>query len=149
MRLVWYFARLNLGSVLLTLASLIVLVVAVTLVENAGTLSTLDEGGNTAMLLAFYSAVERGYDVLPVAWPSLVMSSSDIIPGTPSSDEPMPSLSMPLMESEGASSPQALSQPVSRIRLQILLAGRAIPHVHVRVASFQLGQQFSRLGIES
>lgn len=67
MRLMRYFARYYAGVIVLTLASLVVLVVAVTLVENAGELTRTDSGGFTALRLAYYSAIEYGYQVLPVA----------------------------------------------------------------------------------
>ena len=67
MRLVLYFGRYLAGVIVMTLTALVVLVVAVTLVENAGELSRADTGGLIAMRLAYFSAIEYGYQVLPVA----------------------------------------------------------------------------------
>lgn len=67
MRLIRYFARYYVGAIALTLSALVVLVVAVTLVEKAGVLSRNDHGGAAALGLAYFSAIEYAYQVLPVA----------------------------------------------------------------------------------
>ena len=67
MRLMRYFARHYVGAIALTLVALVVLVVAVTLVEKAGVLSRNEHGGMAALGLAYYSAIEYAYQVLPVA----------------------------------------------------------------------------------
>jgi lipopolysaccharide export system permease protein len=66
-RLFAYFARAYVAIFLLVQLGLVVIVVATTMVENAGYLSRSDEAGVTALLLSFYSAVQFGYQVLPVA----------------------------------------------------------------------------------
>jgi LPS export ABC transporter permease LptG len=66
-RLFSYFLRAYLGAFVLVQLGLVMIVVATTLVENAGDLARSDQAGLTAVLLALYSAVQFGYDVLPVA----------------------------------------------------------------------------------
>ncbi|MEK7703520.1 MAG: LptF/LptG family permease [Myxococcota bacterium] len=67
MRLVRYFAAVCAASVTVVWVTLIVLVIAVSLVENAGNLTRLDAGAMTALRLSVYSAVSEGYQVLPIA----------------------------------------------------------------------------------
>lgn len=67
MRLVRYFATYYVAMILLTLAALVVLVVAVSLVENLGILASNEEGGVTALGLAYFGAIEYAYQMLPVA----------------------------------------------------------------------------------
>ena len=67
MRLTFYFATIAAFATGLVLTTLVVLVVAVTLVESAGDLTTAAAGGSAAFSLAVYSAVQYGYEVLPIA----------------------------------------------------------------------------------
>ena len=67
MRLTAYFASIAALATGLMLAALVVLVVAVTLVESAGDLPTAPSGGDAAFWLALYSAIQYGYEVLPIA----------------------------------------------------------------------------------
>jgi lipopolysaccharide export system permease protein len=67
MTALWHLARAYLGAVCLTLAALVTLVVAVTLVENAGILASQDAGGRTALGLAVFSGLDYAYQVLPIA----------------------------------------------------------------------------------
>jgi LPS export ABC transporter permease LptG len=62
-----YFARAYAAAFLLVQLGLVIIVVATTLVENAGNLSKSDETAWTAVLLALYGSVQFGYQVLPVA----------------------------------------------------------------------------------
>ncbi len=64
MKLFLYFARYYLGVVLLVQGGLVVIVVATTLVENAGYLARQDAG---ALSLALNAAAEFGHMVFPVA----------------------------------------------------------------------------------
>jgi lipopolysaccharide export system permease protein len=66
-RLTVYFATVAALATGLMLTTLVVLVVAVTLVESAGDLTTAQAGGSAAFWLAVYSAVQYGYEVLPIA----------------------------------------------------------------------------------
>lgn len=67
MKLLTYFARAYAGIFLLVQMSLVIIVVATTLVENASFVSRSDEAGLTVLVLAALSAVQFGYQVLPVA----------------------------------------------------------------------------------
>ncbi|MBI5510496.1 MAG: LptF/LptG family permease [Deltaproteobacteria bacterium] len=67
MRLTLYFASIAAAATGLMCAALVVLVVAVTLVESAGDLTTASAGGSAAFWLCVYSAVQYGYQVLPIA----------------------------------------------------------------------------------
>jgi len=66
-KLVRYLATLCAESVAVVWVTLIVLVIAVSLVENAGDLTRLDAGAMTALRLSLYSAISEGYQVLPIA----------------------------------------------------------------------------------
>ncbi len=67
MRLHRYLARVVAVMTLLVLVGLVMLVVAVTLVESAGELSEVRGAAMIALMLSLYSAVQYGYQVLPIA----------------------------------------------------------------------------------
>ncbi len=67
MRLFRYFATIATLVTALVLTTLVVLVVAVTLVESVGDLTAADTSSTAALWLALYSAVQYGYQVLPIA----------------------------------------------------------------------------------
>ncbi len=67
MKLALYFARAYLAVLVLVQLGLIVIVVATTLVENAGYLGRSDESAATALGLSAYSAIVFAYQVFPIA----------------------------------------------------------------------------------
>jgi lipopolysaccharide export system permease protein len=62
-----YIGRVYLGVVCLTLTTLVTLVVAVTLVENAGILANQATGSRTALQMALFGGLDYAYQVLPIA----------------------------------------------------------------------------------
>jgi LPS export ABC transporter permease LptG len=67
MKLFRYFAALALEIVGVTWLALAIMVVAVNLIENVGTLSKVNNSLLTALHLSAYSAITQGYQVLPIA----------------------------------------------------------------------------------
>jgi len=67
MRLYRYFAMLCFEIIVVSWLALAIMVVAVNLVENVGTLAKVDDSALTALHLAAYSVITQGYQVLPIA----------------------------------------------------------------------------------
>ena len=67
MKLSLYFAKLYARTLMLMELGLIVMVLATTVVENAGKISNHDESGLTVLKIAALGAVQFGYQVFPIA----------------------------------------------------------------------------------
>lgn len=67
MKLSLYFARVYLAALLLILTGLVIIIVATTLMDNAGHISRSDESGVAALLLAAYGSVQYAYQLFPIA----------------------------------------------------------------------------------
>lgn len=62
-----YVCLLFVGTVVMTQATLVTLVTAVTLVENAGILANQQAGGATALGMALFGGIDYAYQMLPIA----------------------------------------------------------------------------------
>jgi len=66
-RLARYFATVTSAATLLVLFTLVILIVAVSLVESAGDLAEAESGATAALKLAGFNAVKYGFQLLPIA----------------------------------------------------------------------------------